>query len=210
MEVFSNIYVIGDRTPLLGPADYTVSRAFTDKKGISISPRYSFSTSRPDPYLVNLKSTLGDGPKVTISPRYRDLRRDDVPGPNYTPPPFGQVTGIRFPRAKSPRAPRNPNPSPQDYRPIYETDVGIRKNVMATIGTARRPSIFNGDPSTPSAGNYNPRFKYIYNDSPRISIGHKYKERKKDRTGEYVAPRTTLSARGCDFGRGSGRVPIMH
>lgn len=210
MEVLSNIYVIGDRTPLPGPSDYTISRAFTDKKGIAISPRFTFSTSRPDPALVNYKSTIENGPKVTIGPRYCDIKRDDVPGPSYVPPPFGQVNGVKFPRAKAPCIPKNLNLSPQDYSPIYESNVGIRKNIMASIGTAKRPSIFNGDPDTPSAGNYNPRFKYIHADSPRITIAHKYKEPKKDRTGEYIAPRTTLSARGCDFGRGSRRVPIMH
>lgn len=210
MEVLSNIYVIGDRTPLPGPSDYTVSRAFTDKKGISISPRYTFKESRPDPGLVNLRSTMGNGPRVTIGPRYRDLRRDDVPGPTYVPPPFGQVVGVKFPRAKAPRVPKNSNPSPQDYSPQYDFNVGLKKNVQASIGTAKRPSIFNGDPSTPSGANYNPRFSYTKSSSPRITIKNKYRDPKKDRTGEYVAARTTLSARGCDFGRGSRRVPIMH
>ena len=86
----------------------------------------------------------------------------------------------------------------------------MKGNTRASIGNAKRPSIFVGDPTTPSGANYNPRFAITQPSSPRHTIGRKYKEPKKDRTGEYVAAKSTLNGRGHNFGRGSGRTLIIH
>ena len=210
MEAQFNVQVVGDRTPLPGPSDYVPERKFTDKQGFTISPRYTFRQSRPDPALVALRTTIGNCTKITIGPRYPEPRREYPTGPNYVPPPFGNVTPIRFPKSRKPREKIPMTPSPQDYRPIYDTNIGIKRNTKASIGNAKRPPIFVGDPTTPSGANYNPRFAVTQPSSPRHSIGRKYKEPKKDRTGEYVAARSTLSPKGHNFGRGSGRTEIIH
>lgn len=207
MEAFCNIQVIGDKSPLPGPSDYVPERKFTDKKGVSISPRYYFTNKKPDPALVSLRTTIGQVTKISIGPRVKEPKKDETPGPNYLPPKFGNVTPIHFPRSRRTRK-HVESPGPQDYCPQYE-GIGL-KHVPATIGSGKRPSIFNGDPTTPSAANYNPHYEPTRPRSPRVVIGHKYKEQKKDRTGEFIAARSTLSPRGASFGRSSGRTLIMH
>ena len=210
MEAQYNITVVGDRTPLPGPADYSVSRAFTDKKGVSISPRYYQRQRVLDPMYHDLGTYMGKGPKVTIGPRTKIPTQEPPPGPTYVPPKFGSdVPGVKFPRTKKPKDKANGNPGPQDYKVKYDTDLGLKGATQASIGNAKRPPIFTGDPTTPSAANYNPKFDITQPSSPRPVIGHKYREPKKDRTGEYIAPRSTLSARGCVFGR-AGRTLIIH
>ena len=209
MEAEFNIQIVGDRTPLPGPADYTVSRAFTDGKGCSISPRYYQRRQVDDPNLYDLGTYMGKGPKIAIGPKTKIPGPDPGPGPTYIPPKFGSdVAGVKFPRQKKPKDKANGNPGPQDYRCKYDTDLGL-KACQASIGNAKRPPIFQGDPTTPGSGAYNPKFDYTVPRSPRPVRGHKYKERAPDRTGEYIAPKSTLSARGCVFGR-AGRTLIVH
>ena len=138
----------------------------------------------------------------------KEPKKDETPGPNYVPPKFGNVTPIHFPRPRRTRKRVEKSPGPQDYSPQYD-GIGL-KHVPATIGNGKRPSLFNGDPSTPSAANYNPHYEPTRPKSPRVVIGRKYKEPKKDRTGEFIAARSTLSPRGASFGRSSGRTLIMH
>ena len=209
MEAEFNITVVGDRTPLPGPADYVAPRKFSDGKGVSISPRYYQRTEVISPRYNNLGTYMGKGPKVTIGPKTKLPKGDEVPGPNMPMEKFGKDShGVKFPRAKKPKDQNNGFPGPQDYKCNYDTDLGL-KPCQATIGNAKRPSIFNGDPTTPSGANYNPRFDATQSSSPKVHIGLKYKERPKDRTGEYIAAKSTLSPRGCVFGR-AGRTLIIH
>ncbi|EAY10013.1 hypothetical protein TVAG_128220 [Trichomonas vaginalis G3] len=210
MEAEFNIYFLGNTGSTPGPSDYSPTYKFTDKKGISISPRYMKNPKPYDPPLAALPTTIGKGPKVSIGSKYKEPKNLQTPGPNYVPPDFGQVNGVKFPRAKKPKDKSIDSPSPQTYHFNYGTDIGVGR-VPATIGNAPRKNLFNGDPDTPSAGNYSPRFEFQskHARSPRPTIGYRWPEKKVQSSSEYHAAPSTLSPRGYVFGR-AGRTLIVH
>ena len=210
MEAEFNVNIVGDRSPLPGPADY-VDR---DRTGEStnkwtIRPRYARREERLDPALVNLKSTIGDAPKYSLSSRHREPTKFVPPGPNYVPPPLGKDApkiGFTKDRAK-PR--RDITPGPADYVPTPSS-------VKAFATQAQRVHVREGGPRqlwdtiySPGPAAYKPNHLVAKEKAPGWTIGHKYKDRAHERTGEYVKHRSTLGGAAYTFGR-SGRPAIMH
>lgn len=208
MEAELNILIVGDRTPGPGPADHVDKSHFGEGPKCSMRPRHPENIPRLDPALVNLKSTLGQAPKYSLSSRHPEPKKFNPPGPNYVPPAFGaNAPRVGFTRArvtqkivKSP-GPADYTPSPRSVNAFgtNSTRVGIRE------GGPRRL----WDPTfSPGPANYLPS-NPARSSSPRWTIAHKYKEKAKDRTGEYIAAKTTLG--GCKYTMPhSGRPEIRH
>lgn len=209
MEAEFNVQIVGDRTPGPSPCDYVDRDRFGDGLKYSIRSRFPIPQYTVDPYLVNLPTTVGEGPKISITGRHEPPKPYVPPGPNYVPPPFGKdAHSIRFKKAKK-RSKIKPTPGPADY---YITPKSAR-----AFGTeSKRTNIRTGGPrqlwgtiESPGPACYKPLYKPTRASSPKWSIRNKYNEPRRDRTGEYIAQRSSLDKHGFTFGRG-GRTAIFH
>ena len=210
MEAEFNIQIVGDRTPGPAPCDYVDRDRFGE--GVpkySMKGRYTQSRKVDDPYLVNLPSTIGDVPKITMHGRVDPPNPYVPPGPNYVPPPFGkEAKNIRFTRArKRERIPKSPGPADYTISKVAGKMVGT-ESPMTNIRTGGPRQLW-GTIEGPGPAVYKPRYERVKARSPRWTIGQKYNDRKKDRTGEYIPQRSSLDKHGFSFGRG-GRTPIFH
>lgn len=209
MEAEFNVQIVGDRTPGPSPAEYVDRDHFGDGLKYSIRPRVNYRPDTIDPSLVNLPTCIGQGQKHSLSSRHPPLNPFVPPGPNYVTPSFGSdATKIGFTKSR-PSKKKVRTPGPADYT--------ISAQAAKAVGTeSPRTNIRTGGPrvlwdtiSSPGPAMYKPRYMDVRESSPRYTISHKYNDRKKDRTGEYIAPRSTLDGHGSTFSRG-GRTPIFH
>lgn len=209
MEAEFNVQIVGDRTPGPSPADYVDRDHFGDGLKYSIRARFPVPQSTLDPYLVNLPTTVGEGPKISVSGKCDPPHPWVPPGPNYVPPPFGKdAHKVVFKKSrKRPRINRTPGPSDYHITPKAARAVGT-ESPRINIRTGGPRQLW-GTIESPGPACYKPRHMQARESSPKWTIGHRYNDRRKDRTGEYIAPRSTLDTHGSSFGRG-GRTPIFH
>ncbi|OHT16410.1 hypothetical protein TRFO_02653 [Tritrichomonas foetus] len=209
MEATFNVQIVGDRTPGPAPCDHVDRDRFGDGLKYSIRSRFPIPSYTNDPYLVNLPTTVGNVPKINMHGRCDPPNPFVPPGPNYVPPAFGKdAHSIRFKKDRK-REKKKPGPGPADYT--------ISRTAGKMVGTeSPRTNIRTGGPrqlwgtiESPGPAVYKPRHDSTRASSPRWTIGNRYKERRKDRTGEYIPPKSTLDKHGFSFGRG-GRTPIFH
>ena len=77
-----------DQNP--GPAEFNVrTKPGDDTPQWTIKNRYPDKIESNDADYVNLPSTLGDVPPITLHSRPQDKPLADTPGPSYIPPTIG-------------------------------------------------------------------------------------------------------------------------
>lgn len=203
MEAEFNINVLGEFiTP--SPAEYAPPSKFGDVPKVNIRPRIPIHEDKTDPLLVNLKTTIGTGPKVACTPR-RPLPEPYVtPGPKYMTPDFAKdAKKVGFPRAR-PQTARSRSPGPAKY--VQERITGADSPYLHVRTGPRK---LWDETYSPGPAAYKPRYDRTRAASPQYTIKHKYKDRAKDKTGEYIAQRSTLSGPKFTMAK-SGRCKIMH
>lgn len=209
MEAQFNVQIVGDRTPGPGPADYVDRDRFGDGLKYSIRPRVMPKNETVDPALVNLPTCIGKGQKHSLSSRYDPPNPFVPPGPNYVAPSFGaDATKIGFTKSRQ-RTKIKKSPGPADYSITPVAAKGFGTESPRTNIRTGGPRVLWDTINSPGPAVYKPRYMEVRASSPKYTISHKYKERKKDRTGEYIAPRSTLDGHGSTFSHG-GRTPIFH
>lgn len=209
MEAEFNVQIVGDRTPGPSSADYVDRDRFCSGPKYSIRPRCTLTTEHLDGALVNLPTCIGKGPKIALSSRHPPTNTFVPPGPNYVRPAFGKdARKTGFPKARA-KDRRLKTPGPADY---HINPKSVRSFATESPRTAVReggPRVLWGTVFSPGPARYNPRHMKIRESAPQYTIAHKYKERAKDRTGEYIAQRSSLDSHGSTFSHG-GRTPIFH
>ena len=210
MEAELNVNIVGDRTPLPGPADYVDRDRFgEDANKWTIRPRVMPKERRLDPALVNLKSTIGDAPKYTMVSRHPEPNKFVPPGPNYVPPPLGKdAPKVGFTRARDPNR-KDITPGPADYVATPKAAKAFGTQAPSVHVREGGPRQLWGTVYSPGPACYKPRYNASRGDGPKWTIGHKYNDRKRDRTGEYVKQTSSLGGSKFTFAR-AGRPQIMH
>jgi hypothetical protein len=207
-EAEINLYVI-DTGPTPGPSDYSVPSDMGSGRKWSIKDRFERPTEHHDPWLVNVKSTIGQGIKCALSSRHPPPTKFNPPGPNFLPPPFYKAAPqINFPHGKA--APIRITPGPPDYHITPDS-------IKATGTSSPRPAVREGGPRkmwdpvepTPGPGALYVRHERVQTRSPRWTIKQKGKDRAHEPTGEYVGQRSTFGGRKCGFSH-AGRPAIAH
>ena len=100
----------------IGPAGFnTRYRMGDDTPKWTIKNRYSQNVETLDPALVNLPSTVGEGPKHSLSGRPTERISTDTPGPNYIPPQIGHDAPKASLAGRTGTDKYNTNPGPGTY-----------------------------------------------------------------------------------------------
>jgi hypothetical protein len=207
MEAELNVNMLGwHATP--GPADYVDRSHFGEALSWSMRPRVSVSVERLDPAYVRLPSDIGQGVKYTLQSRQPPLRQWVPPGPNYVLPPFGKgAGGARFSRDKARKPPETPGPADYRLHPVSVHAFGV--NTPRTAVREGGPRQLWTTVDSPGPAVYKPLHEKPRASSPRWTIKHRYKDREREKTGEYVQQSSTLGGNKWSFNR-AGRPPIMH
>ena len=100
MESEFNVYYVGEHRPTPGPGAYKIPSSIGSGPRSTISPRYKSVQPRSDPSLVSVPSSIGNCPKISMGSRLHEPRQQATPGPGYVPPSFGS----NAPRITFPKA----------------------------------------------------------------------------------------------------------
>ena len=207
MEAEFNVYRVGPPDMNPGPAAYyTGGDMYRPNKGVTISPRLSMQNNQTNGRYVSLPSTIGQGPKISLGSRFKEVKPKFIPpGPTYVPPAFGsKCPRFSFPKAKPRKI--KPTPGPATYKVRYPSLVD--SNHECTIPHSPRQSSF--PKSQNDAMILSPRYDKVQKKAPSYPIAQKPKPPKIEPSGEYIAPRSTLSKQGIDFASSSNRAPVFH
>lgn len=142
MESEFNVYVLGENRPTPGPGAYKIPSTIGSGPRASISPRFQSTKKREDPSIVALPSTIGNGPKIAMSFRTRGPKEQATPGPDYVPPSFGSNS----PRITFPKAKQSRKKKSKSKSTNYDR--------------------------TPGPGSYSPRLSEIGSEAKMGSFPH--------------------------------------
>ena len=175
-----------------GPAAYQ-----TDYKIGSESPSFTIkgrheTISRPvtAPYRA-LPSTIGQGPKFTMTSRHKDRDISTTPGPNYEPPAFGSDAkkismSYRHSEVRDSRA-DNPGPGAYDVQPKFA------KEATAYTLKGRTKNQWESESISPGPAAYSPDYSKVRKSAPSPTMHIRPQQRTVEETPGYVDLGSTLS-----------------
>jgi hypothetical protein len=156
------------------------------------------SVERPNtaPYR-DIGSTVGAGPKISLSSRHKVRVGDDTPGPSYVPPDLGadaqkSALSSRYADARDPRA-DNPGPGAYSIAPKFANE-GAKSTLH------QRTSGGGPDHCSPGPAAYSPDYGAAQPRSPSASLHIRPKDPSRDQTPGYVDLGSTFSSRGWTIG----------
>ena len=184
-----------------GPSDYVHSQNNT-APSFTIGNRIEQKLETNQAGYVNLPSTVGEGPKITMTSRHEPKTLENTPGPNYVPPVLGSDApkigvGNRYNDVK-----KDVTPGPGQYDMPQEQTTSI-------LIKGRTPIIEPGA-SSPGPAAYSPDYVKLENSLPPKTIGLKLPERPPEQTPGFVNLPSTLQGPAYTIGnRESCDVAIL-
>jgi hypothetical protein len=172
-----------------GPGAYTPTSANKRRNPSYTLKSRQETTEHPNtaPYR-DIGSTVGEGPKIALSSRHRELSGMNTPGPGYVPPSLGsdgqknslhvRVSGSRDPRAD------NPGPGAYDYSPRFATD-SQKYTLKSRVGIP-------AESVSPGPAAYSPDYRKTKTAAPSATLHIRPAARRLDETPGYVDLPSTL------------------
>ncbi|EAY03877.1 hypothetical protein TVAG_443650 [Trichomonas vaginalis G3] len=173
-----------DRDPLIahvskrqatspGPAAYDISKRL-ETTPIKMKGRRTEKVVYDDVRLLNIPSTIGKVPKITISGRTTGITDKFVtPGPTYVPPPFGSGSrhhqfgthnGIKARPKTAMDTVQTPGPGPAAFNTRDHTFDATGKKGIKMKGTH---DFKYAETASPGPGAYAPRFESVLAAAPK-------------------------------------------
>lgn len=176
------IYRTGrDQTP--GPGAYFPPSDFGSAPQWTIKHKYPSKLNCNRAGYEALPSSIGTGPKYSLSSRPKERAVTATPGPNYMPPKLGSeapASALHQKMVDRSEVPPGPGVGKYNTRP----DTGGPKYSMKS----RKFAPDDGKIDGPGAGKYLPDYEKTMRNGPKTGIGIKPKERKEQPTpgpGQY-------------------------
>ncbi|EAY20853.1 hypothetical protein TVAG_436770 [Trichomonas vaginalis G3] len=187
------VRLVGNRSHSPGPAAYsTRRRPGSESPAWTIKNRYKQKIEAIDAEYVNLESTIGRGPKISMKSRHDSLPKIDTPGPNYIPKNFGSET---TPIHVSPRygdRKTESTPGPGQYTPRDAPST-------ARVSIRNRTKLPESNVDSPGPAGYSPDYKATRRSSRSPTIGRRASEPKKQITpgpSDYQISRDITNGQG--------------
>ena len=169
--------------PTPGPSDYSyIPKTGSESPRFTIKHRPETKSSRPDAALVSIPSSIGTGPKYSLTSRRPKKEDSFTPGPSYVPPPFGSDSPKLSLHSKGSfpsvivASGAGPGPGKYDAR---ENNRLKYSYIRGKTGT--RDIMAEG----PGPGKYLPQFDNVLPSSPKAHILNKYAQKAANQGGEY-------------------------
>ena len=149
-----------------GPADYSIKSKLGESPRWSIKGKYE-TVFRPNtaPYRA-LPSSIGQGPKIALASRHKELEGQVTPGPNYVPPALGSdgkkvSMSFRYGTERDARA-GNPGPGAYNISPRFAND--------ANKWTLKSRTGISTTDISPGPAAYSPDFTKVKKSAPAASM----------------------------------------
>ena len=149
-----------------GPAKYSTTRkAGDDSPKWTIQNRYNLKDDRVSGEYVELESTIGKVPTISMHTRHSLGKKDETPGPNYVPQPFGSDARKSTVSPRYSSKPYEASPGPGKYYPEQRPSTA-----RYTIKGRNYMPVATSD--SPGPAGYSPNY-YSTIRSPRKTIGNR-------------------------------------
>ncbi|OHT01264.1 hypothetical protein TRFO_31975 [Tritrichomonas foetus] len=136
------------------------------------------------PYLA-IPSTIGEGPKISMSSRHPEAKGPTTPGPEYIPPNIGEDASKIAMSFRHNNEKPNTNPGPGTYTINPRFAVDANKYTIKNRNFTEHPN------TNPAPDAYSPDYNVTKESPKKISIHIKPGEKKPEqRPGYYNLPST--------------------
>ncbi|KAH0795123.1 SHIPPO repeat domain-containing protein [Histomonas meleagridis] len=150
-----------------GPADYSPNDNKPKSPQFTMKGRHETKQEVIAAPYRDIGSTIGQGPKITMSSRHKMKEFEDTPGPNYVPPPLGAdapkaTITSRHSETRDSRL-DNPGPGAYNIQPKFANDAN--KFTMHS-----RTNTGEVDSCSPGPGAYMPNIDAVKKRAPSASM----------------------------------------